>query len=81
MKVEMIVKFDLNELDKVLIYGSDYKPKARITDEILVRCRDCSHGHKLPGQEDEVACDIFGGIWRGPCYCSNGERRETKNRR
>ena len=48
---------------------------ARI-DEGIVRCRSCIHGHKIPKAKEEVACDIWGGIWIENGFCSNGERSE-----
>ena len=44
--------------------------------EEIVRCRSCIHGHKIPKAKEEVACDIWGGIWIEKGFCSNGERNE-----
>ena len=42
----------------------------------IVRCRECIHGHKIPKLKEEVACDIWGGIWTKNGFCSNGERED-----
>ena len=44
--------------------------------EEIVRCRSCIHGQKILKAKEEVACDIWGGIWIENGFCSNGERRE-----
>lgn len=42
----------------------------------IVRCRSCIHGQKILKAKEEVACDIWGGIWIENGFCSNGERSE-----
>lgn len=44
--------------------------------EDVVRCGSCIHGHKIPKLKEEVACDIWGGIWTENGFCSCAERSE-----
>ena len=48
----------------------------RIPTTEIVRCRSCIYGHKIPKAKEEIACDIWGGIWTENGFCSNGERSE-----
>lgn len=44
--------------------------------EEIVRCGSCIHGQKILKAKEEVACDIWGGIWTENGFCSNGERKD-----
>lgn len=45
----------------------------------VVRCGSCIHGQKILEAKEDVACDIWGGIWTENGFCSCGERRENEN--
>lgn len=44
----------------------------------IVRCGSCIHGQKILKAKEEVACDIWGGIWTENGFCSCGERRANE---
>lgn len=48
---------------------------------IVVRCKDCRHGHTAKDKYGEyLYCDISGEDNYDPdFYCANGERREEQN--